>query len=90
VDWLSLPVDGKGTIYEELLARSARESSKGAGQYFAARPVIQALCEVMQPVPSDRICDPAPDILAAEIADDLEAALEQFTKIAAQLARNAG
>jgi type I restriction enzyme M protein len=28
---------------------------------------------------------PAPDILAAEIADDLEAALEQFTKIAARL-----
>ena len=30
---------------------------------------------------------PAPDIIAAEIADDLEAALEQFTKIAARLAR---
>ena len=28
---------------------------------------------------------PAPDILAAEIADDLEAALQQFTKIAARL-----
>ena len=28
---------------------------------------------------------PAPDILATEIADDLEAALEQFTKIAARL-----
>jgi type I restriction enzyme M protein len=28
---------------------------------------------------------PAPDILAAEIADDLEAALEQFTKIAERL-----
>jgi type I restriction enzyme M protein len=36
---------------------------------------------------------PAPDILAAEIADDLEAALEQFSKIAAKLnitARAAG
>jgi type I restriction enzyme M protein len=30
---------------------------------------------------------PAPDILATEIADDLEAALEQFTKIAARLKR---
>ncbi len=28
---------------------------------------------------------PAPDIIATEIADDLEAALEQFTKIAARL-----
>jgi len=30
---------------------------------------------------------PAPDVLAAEIADELEAALEQFTKIAVQLGR---
>jgi hypothetical protein len=28
---------------------------------------------------------PPPDVLATEIADDLEAALEQFTKIAARL-----
>lgn len=28
---------------------------------------------------------PAPSIIAAEIADDLEVALEQFTKIAARL-----
>ena len=59
VDWLSLPVDVKGTIYEELLARSAQESSRGAGQYFTPRPVIQTMCEVMQPTPDDRICDPA-------------------------------
>jgi type I restriction enzyme M protein len=59
VDWLSLPVDVKGTIYEELLSRSAQESSRGAGQYFTPRPVIQAMCEVMQPTFSDRICDPA-------------------------------
>jgi type I restriction enzyme M protein len=30
---------------------------------------------------------PAPDILAAEIADDLEAALEQFAAIAGKLKR---
>jgi len=59
VDWLSLPVDVKGTIYEELLQRSAQESSRGAGQYFTPRPVIQAMCDVMQPSPADRICDPA-------------------------------
>lgn len=28
---------------------------------------------------------PPPEVIAAEIADDLEAALEQFTKIAARL-----
>jgi len=52
-------VDVKGTIYEELLQRSASESTKGAGQYFTPRPVIQAMVEVMQPTPDDRICDPA-------------------------------
>jgi type I restriction enzyme M protein len=59
VDWLSLPVDVKGTIYEELLSRSAQESSRGAGQYFTTRAVIQTMCEVMQPTPTDTICDPA-------------------------------
>jgi len=58
-DWMSLPVDVKGTIYEELLQRSASESTKGAGQYFTTRAVIQAMVEVMQPTPADRICDPA-------------------------------
>ncbi|MEI6150451.1 MAG: N-6 DNA methylase, partial [bacterium] len=58
-DWLSLPVDVKGTIYEELLQRSASESTKGAGQYFTPRAVIQTMVEVMQPTPQDRICDPA-------------------------------
>jgi type I restriction enzyme M protein len=48
-------VDVKGTIYEELLQRSAQESSRGTGQYFTPRPVIQAMCEVMQPTPADRI-----------------------------------
>ena len=59
VDWLSLPVDVKGTIYEELLSRSAQESSRGAGQYFTTRAVIKTMCDVMQPTPSHTICDPA-------------------------------
>ncbi len=58
-DWVSLPVDVKGTIYEELLQRSASESTKGAGQYFTTRAVIQAMVDVMEPTPQDRICDPA-------------------------------
>jgi len=58
-DWLSLPVDVKGTIYEELLQRSASESTKGAGQYFTTRAVIRTMIEAMEPTPRDRICDPA-------------------------------
>lgn len=58
MDWLSLSVDVKGTIYEELLSRSAQESSRGAGQYFTPH-VMQFMCEVTQPTPADSICDPA-------------------------------
>lgn len=58
-DWASLPVDVKGTIYEDLLQRSAAESTNGAGQYFTTRAVIRSICDVMQPTPQDRICDPS-------------------------------
>ena len=57
--WMSLPTDVKGTIYEELLQRSAAESPKGAGQYFTTRPVIEAIVDVMQPQPDESVCDPA-------------------------------
>lgn len=57
--WLSLDLDVKGVIYEELLSRSAAESTGGAGQYFTPRPIIQAIVEVMQPTPDDSVMDPA-------------------------------
>ncbi|MFA9479345.1 N-6 DNA methylase [Phycisphaerales bacterium AB-hyl4] len=57
--WLPMDADVKGDIYEGLLARSAAESPKGAGQYFTPRPLIQAIVDVMQPGPDDTVCDPA-------------------------------
>ncbi|NLX96638.1 MAG: SAM-dependent DNA methyltransferase [Rhodopirellula sp.] len=57
--WLSLDLDVKGVIYEELLSRSAAESTGGAGQYFTPRPIIQAVVDVMRPSPDDTIMDPA-------------------------------
>ena len=39
---------------------------------------------------TDTDAPPAPEIIAAEIADDLKAALEQFSKIAARLGQAAG
>lgn len=36
----------------------ASESTKGAGQYFSTRAVVQTIVEVMQPTPRDRIGDP--------------------------------
>lgn len=58
-DWLSMGVDVKGQAYEGLLAKSAAESPKGAGQYFTPRAVIDAICKVMRPKPMMTISDPA-------------------------------
>ena len=57
--WMLMQADVKGDIYEGLLAKSAAESPKGAGQYFTPRELIKAIVDVMQPKPEDTICDPA-------------------------------
>ena len=41
VKWSSMDADVKGDIYEGLLAKSAEESPKGAGQYFTPRRTHQ-------------------------------------------------
>ncbi|MEE8583576.1 MAG: class I SAM-dependent DNA methyltransferase, partial [Acidobacteriota bacterium] len=58
-NWMSLQADVKGDIYEGLLAKSATESPKGAGQYFTPRQLIQAIIDAVQPAPEDTVCDPA-------------------------------
>ncbi|MBA3315278.1 MAG: SAM-dependent DNA methyltransferase [Planctomycetaceae bacterium] len=57
--WLSMQADVKGDIYEGLLARSAAESPKGAGQYFTPRELIRAIVDCVQPKADDTVCDPA-------------------------------
>ncbi len=57
--WMSMQADVKGDIYEGLLAKSAAESPKGAGQYFTPRELIKAIVDVMQPKADDTVCDPA-------------------------------
>jgi type I restriction enzyme M protein len=57
--WMMMQADVKGDIYEGLLAKSAAESPKGAGQYFTPRELIRAMVDVMQPKPDDTVCDPA-------------------------------
>lgn len=59
VKWASMEADVKGDIYEGLLAKSAAESPKGAGQYFTPRELIKAIVDVVQPTPDDTVCDPA-------------------------------
>lgn len=57
--WMGINVDVKGTIYEGLLERNAGEVKSGAGQYFTPRPLIQAMVEVVDPKPTESVCDPA-------------------------------
>jgi len=57
--WIGLDVDIKGEIYEGLLQKNAEDVKSGAGQYFTPRPIIEGMVDVMQPEPSDDICDPA-------------------------------
>src|SRR6266852_4955515 len=45
--------------WESLLAKSAAESPKGAGQYFTPRELIKAIVDCMQPTAEDTVCDPA-------------------------------
>jgi len=59
VHWTAMQADVKGDIYEGLLAKSAAESPKGAGQYFTPRELIRAVVDCVQPAPSDTLCDPA-------------------------------
>lgn len=59
VKWSSMEADVKGDIYEGLLAKSAEESPKGAGQYFTPRELIKAIVDCVEPGPDDTVCDPA-------------------------------
>jgi type I restriction enzyme M protein len=59
VKWSSMDADVKGDIYESLLAKSAEESPKGAGQYFTPRELIKAIVDCVRPGPNDTVCDPA-------------------------------
>lgn len=57
--WSDLDADVKGDAYEGLLERNAQDTKSGAGQYFTPRPVINAVIDVIQPMPGETICDPA-------------------------------
>ena len=58
-EWSTLDADVKGDLYEGLLQKNAEDVKSGAGQYFTPRVLIEAIVEVMQPQPDDRVADPA-------------------------------
>jgi type I restriction enzyme M protein len=59
IEWGKFNSDVKGDAYEGLLERTASESKAGAGQYFTARPLVEAIATVMDLSASDTVCDPA-------------------------------
>src|SRR6266699_1355283 len=59
VKWSAMQADVKGDIYEGLLAKSAEESPKGAGQYFTPRELIKAIVDCVRPAAEDTVADPA-------------------------------
>lgn len=58
-DWSTMSADVKGDAYEGLLQKNAEEGKRGAGQYFTPRPLIEAIVDIIDPKPSETICDPA-------------------------------
>lgn len=57
--WSGLATDLKGTIYEELLERTASDKKSGAGQYFTARALISIIMMCVRPKPGETFRDPA-------------------------------
>lgn len=57
IDGLNLQGDSKGDLYEYLLSKL--ESAGKNGQFRTPRHIIQMMVELVKPVPSDIICDPA-------------------------------
>jgi type I restriction enzyme M protein len=58
-NWSATGVDIKGDAYEGLLAKGAEDQKSGAGQYFTPRALIAAMVDVIRPMVTDTVCDPA-------------------------------
>ncbi|MGW1728141.1 HsdM family class I SAM-dependent methyltransferase [Streptomyces sp. NPDC002306] len=57
--WSAHGTDALGQAYDALLERVMNDVRGGAGQYFTPRALIDAIVEVIQPVLTDTIADPA-------------------------------
>lgn len=57
--WGRLGSDLNGNLYEHLIERMAKDTRKGAGQYFTPRALIQVIVDCIRPEPHKTIHDPA-------------------------------
>lgn len=55
----AVPNDLLGAAYEYLLKQFADESGKKAGEFFTPRAVVNLLIHLLDPLPSERVYDPA-------------------------------
>ena len=69
---------------------SVRVKKSGTGWFFNHDKVNLDIFWLKDESLEDSANLPAPDIIAAEIVEDLEAAVEQFAEIAMDLSGNAG
>ncbi len=58
-NWLSMDGDLKGSIYESILEKNGQDKKSGAGQYFTPRALIDTMTEVVNPLITETVCDPA-------------------------------
>ena len=57
--WLSMDGDLKGSIYESIMEKTGQDKKSGAGQYFTPRPLINAMVDVINPLITETVADPA-------------------------------
>jgi type I restriction enzyme M protein len=58
-NWSVIGSDLNANLYEHLIERMAKDTRKGAGQYFTPRPLIKAIVECIRPELNKTIHDPA-------------------------------
>lgn len=59
LDWYDAQDEGLGDMYEGLLEKNASEKKSGAGQYFTPRPLINVMVRLLDPLPTEKLNDPA-------------------------------
>jgi type I restriction enzyme M protein len=57
--WSTPSYDLNGNLYEHLIERMAKDTRKGAGQYFTPRPLVKVIVDCIRPLPNKTIHDPA-------------------------------
>lgn len=58
-NWTAIPTKEKGAMFEHLLRKAAPNIGAKASQFYTSRALLQAIVEVVEPKPKERLADPA-------------------------------